>query len=197
MLAKHFGRMYIKYRKLDLSINQKPTARKGRKRKDTMNETNNRHEYFEELKSFISALSDDEKEKAYQEIRKLERNRREKEFVISAEVYAGKHDPECKCSNDGCTAHYKDLYVFSEKISLTTVLVYIDRRGLDPFQCVQMENRRPCGEDYYNAIPVLPSLRKKWHMFGGAYIKTSDSRFSEVTGIRYPVPVHDRIEFYN
>ena len=29
-------------------------------------------------------------------------------------------------------------------------------------------------------------------MFGGNYLKTSDSRFKDLTGISYPVPVHDR-----
>ena len=31
-------------------------------------------------------------------------------------------------------------------------------------------------------------------MFGGNYLKTSDSRFKDLTGISYPVPVHDRTE---
>ena len=165
-----------------------------------MNNTIYRHEYFEELKSYIENLKTnhaDEFERACRELHYLEERRREKEFVISAEVYAGKHDSACECSNGGCTAHYRDLYVFAEKISLTAVLLYIYKEDLDPFQCVQMENRRPCGEDYYNAVPVLPSLRKKWHMCGGAYIYTSDSRFREVTGMHYPVSVHDRIEEWN
>lgn len=31
-------------------------------------------------------------------------------------------------------------------------------------------------------------------MFGGNFLKTSDSRFKDIAGIRYPVPVHDRTE---
>jgi hypothetical protein len=33
-----------------------------------------------------------------------------------------------------------------------------------------------------------------WLMMGGNYVSTSDSRYREITGIAYPVPVHDRIE---
>ena len=36
---------------------------------------------------------------------------------------------------------------------------------------------------------------KKWNMFGGAYLCSSDSRFQLfVGGCKYPVPIHDRYE---
>lgn len=162
-----------------------------------MRNTNIKPEHVNELKAFIESLSEADHFEAIREIEKLKENARDRAFMIGADVYTSKDDPNSGCSAGGCTSFYDELYVFAEDMSLNAVLVYIESEGLDPFQCVQMENRRPCGEDYYNAVPVLPSLRKKWHMFGGAYIKSSDSRFREVTGMRYPVPVHDRIEEWN
>lgn len=46
------------------------------------------------------------------------------------------------------------------------------------------------GEPYIYAEPAQPGN----YMFGGTYIKTSDSRFREATGISYPIPLHDRQE---
>ena len=45
---------------------------------------------------------------------------------------------------------------------------------------------------YVHAEPIVD--KGKWYMFGGNYLKTSDSCFKDLTGIRYPVPVHDRTE---
>lgn len=43
------------------------------------------------------------------------------------------------------------------------------------------------------AYPVGEDMRK-WHMSSGAYINTTDSRFSELVGHYLPIPLHDRTE---
>jgi len=56
--------------------------------------------------------------------------------------------------------------------------------------------RRTIGDHVYvHAEPVdpPPAGHFGW-MAGGAYIETSDGRWRAVTGIDYPVPLHDRCE---
>lgn len=59
---------------------------------------------------------------------------------------------------------------------------------------VVIEERMPCGRQYFTAYPCDENGVKfpGWFMDGGCFIETSDSRFSEV--FRYPVPLHDRQE---
>ncbi len=47
------------------------------------------------------------------------------------------------------------------------------------------------GQPYYYAVPA-DADPKAWYMFGGNFVYTSDSRFSE--HCPYPIPVHDRRE---
>ncbi len=67
---------------------------------------------------------------------------------------------------------------------------YCLENGIDVNKAVKLVYRENL--DYIHAEPIVD--RGKWHMFGGNYLKTSDSRFKNLTGIRYPVPVHDRTE---
>jgi hypothetical protein len=53
-----------------------------------------------------------------------------------------------------------------------------------------------------NTVVIVPlDAKDKWTMFGGAFVHTSDSRFSnavqELTGYRFygAVPLHDRVEY--
>lgn len=46
-----------------------------------------------------------------------------------------------------------------------------------------------------NIIDCKPAYcRKRWYMMGGNFLYTSDSRFKEITGISYPIAIHDRYE---
>ena len=65
-----------------------------------------------------------------------------------------------------------------------------EENGIDVNKAVRLVYRENL--DYIHAEPIVD--RGRWYMFGGNYLKTSDSRFKDLTGIRYPVPVHDRTE---
>ena len=43
---------------------------------------------------------------------------------------------------------------------------------------------------HYSVRPLKESEEGKWLMFGGTYVKTTDSRFP----FDYPLPLHDRYE---
>ena len=139
-------------------------------------------------------MTEQERIKAAAELAFLKETEREQALYINANVYrdADKGD----CTLGGETSRFNDLYVFTARMSRNAALLLIAERGLDVAQCVQMENRHPCGRDYFNAVPLSEGRRDKWHMMGGNFIYSCDSRFYEVTNCRYPVPVHDRIEAY-
>ena len=88
------------------------------------------------------------------------------------------------CTNGGISSARKELYIMTE--------------GKYPFepddlrQCVGIEFRDCCGETYVDAKPLYFPRRR--YMAGGNFLYTSDSRYKEITGISYPVSIHDRYE---
>lgn len=59
-------------------------------------------------------------------------------------------------------------------------------------QCVYIEKREIMGQEYVDCKPAY--CRKRWYMAGGNILYTSDSRFKQITGISYPIAIHDRYE---
>jgi hypothetical protein len=88
------------------------------------------------------------------------------------------------CTNGGISSARRELYIIS------------DNGG--PFEpedireCVYMEYREVCGEKYVDAKPLY--CPRRWYMAGGNFLYTSDSRYKDITGISYPVSIHDRYE---
>lgn len=54
------------------------------------------------------------------------------------------------------------------------------------YPAVRIVRRKIFGKDYIHAEPFEPGS----YAFGGSFIYTSDSRFSELS--KYPIPLHDR-----
>lgn len=94
------------------------------------------------------------------------------------------------CTNGGVSSRSDSLELFAPHLSFAQVASYCLENGIDVNKAVKLV----CQEnfDYVHAEPIID--RGKWYMFGGNYLKTSDSRFKDLTGISYPVPVHDRTE---
>ena len=88
------------------------------------------------------------------------------------------------CTNNGISAHASDLYILSEKKG--------PFEPEDIRQCVYVEWREGCGEQYIDCKPAY--FPKRWYMAGGNFLYTSDSRFKEITKSKYPIPIHDRHE---
>lgn len=94
------------------------------------------------------------------------------------------------CTNGGVSSRSGTLELFAPHLSFAQVANYCLENGIDVNKAVKLVYRESL--DYIHAEPIVD--RGKWHMFGGNYLKTSDSRFKDLTGISYPVPVHDRTE---
>lgn len=102
---------------------------------------------------------------------------------LLAHVY---DSPLGNCSNKGLSAKHKT-------VCIVNVSGPFDPKGNTP--AVKLEKTR-----YGNLICVPVGLEGKWTMFGGAFIYSSDSRFSEaieaLSGYDhgFPVALHDRVE---
>ena len=88
------------------------------------------------------------------------------------------------CTNGGISAYARELYILSKTKG--------PFEPEDIRECVKLEFREIAGERYVNAKPVY--FPGRWYMAGGNFLYSSDSRYKELTGISYPISVHDRYE---
>lgn len=59
-------------------------------------------------------------------------------------------------------------------------------------ECVITKKMIILCETYVKFLPVYRSV--EWYVNGGNFLYTNDRRMKEITGIDYPVPIHDRVE---
>ena len=88
------------------------------------------------------------------------------------------------CTNGGISSHKDELYILSEQKG--------PFEPEDIRQCVYIEWREVCGEQYIDCRPAY--FRKRCYMAGGNFLYTSDSRFRDITKSKYPISIHDRYE---
>lgn len=88
------------------------------------------------------------------------------------------------CTNNGISSYARELYILDTQ-----------KGPFEPDdirQCVYIEKREVMGQEYVDCKPAY--CRKRWYMAGGNILYTSDSRFKQITGISYPIAIHDRYE---
>ncbi|MDD3029862.1 MAG: hypothetical protein PHS57_06255 [Alphaproteobacteria bacterium] len=90
------------------------------------------------------------------------------------------------CTNGGISAKHDRLLVLCKDGNVT-----IDEEN-PPENLVKLVHR-VIGRDVYHLEPVAPAAGVGW-MAGGNYAGTSDSLFSEMTGIYGAISIHDRDE---
>lgn len=115
------------------------------------------------------------------EIKEYMKGKYEVQRGLSAEVFRSELGD---CTNGGISSEARELYLLGCE---TSPFYPTDLR-----QCVMIEGRDVMGEHYVSAKPIVH--RKRWYMAGGNFLYTSDSRYKEITGISYPVSIHDRYE---
>lgn len=102
---------------------------------------------------------------------------------LMAEVFKNPFDD---CTNKGISSKTDTLYIAYDKAPL----ILMDIRD-----CVTVEKIQTRYGDRVRCKPLYESNNK--YAFGGNFLYTSDSRFKEITGIEYPVPIHDhRVELF-
>ena len=93
-------------------------------------------------------------------------------------------DDSVDCTNGGISAERSQLCIVTE-----------DEYPFEPTdlrECVRVEHKDVNGKTYVNVKPLC--YPNHWYMFGGNFLYCSDLRYQEATGVRYPVPIHDRYE---
>lgn len=98
------------------------------------------------------------------------------------------------CSCNGVTARNNRMWLFVD-CTEEEAIKWCEENHADPKeQLIVIRREFPVGKESDYAVPLVYP-KGKWIMFGGNFVYTSDSRFSEYCGDR-PLPVHDRIEEY-
>lgn len=94
------------------------------------------------------------------------------------------------CTNGGVSSRSDSFDLFASHLSYAQVVDYCLEKGIDVNKALKLVHRENL--NYIHAEPIIN--RSKWYMAGGNFVKSCDSRFKDLTGIGYPVPVHDRTE---
>lgn len=90
------------------------------------------------------------------------------------------------CTNHGISENEKELYIITDKGPFPAT---------DIRKCVAVEKIQTRYGEYVRFRPVYEP--NNMYAAGGNFLYTSDCRFKEITGIEYPVPIHDqRVELF-
>lgn len=102
----------------------------------------------------------------------------------------------CDCTNNGVSANYDTLFLCREYVTKDDVLEYCKETGENPQRFLKVEEIRSCRRNYARLVQFVHPNNDKviGGMAGGNYLTSCDSRFSEITGIPYPLAIHDRYE---
>ena len=91
------------------------------------------------------------------------------------------------CTNNGITATRDTCTLFWD-CEPAEALTYCEEKGLNPAECLIVDDSPSCGREYRKAVPLKEKGRGYvGPMFGGNYIECRDY-------FDYPIPVHDRYE---
>lgn len=108
---------------------------------------------------------------------------------LSVEVYRAADGRDC--TNNGVTSRNQRVYLYSG--DRQECIADAKENGIDQ-SALYVNKRILWNEKHYFAEPLIKG--KGVQMFGGNFVYTSDSRFSDMTedDLHRPLPVHDRYE---
>ena len=99
------------------------------------------------------------------------------------------------CTNGGISSRFRELLVACPDGPQS-----FDADELIPLNFCAMERRNLGFTEHVRIVPATVNERGEvvkrpgWWMFGGNVARTSDSRFFDLSGTRYPLDIHDRRE---
>jgi hypothetical protein len=102
-------------------------------------------------------------------------------------------------TNNGVSNNCNRMYLFKENLSTNNIINFITREdsNINILECLQVQTKNLPDGNYTYTKPVIGMLNSKWHMFGGNYAYTSDSRFADILNtsiLSNPIAIHDRVE---
>jgi len=114
-----------------------------------------------------------------------------KEYTDFMSLYVYRN-PLGDCTNNGASSRYNTIYVVKDGIEKEEVLRYCRENKEFPDKFFKVTMVRVGGNEYKRLEPVVDD--ENWYMAGGNYAMTCDGRYSDFTGIDYPIAIHDRKE---
>lgn len=112
--------------------------------------------------------------------------KRNKNIVKGLLVHVFKN-PFGDCTNNGISSTRETLYIIGDDVH------GVWAEPNDIRECVTLERKQLTdGTEHITAKPIY--RKGSWHMNGGNFIYSCDSRYKEITGIHYPIPILDRVE---
>lgn len=91
------------------------------------------------------------------------------------------------CTNGGVSSNFNTALLFRDEISADAAA----KMGAGRVAILRLETKPTIGSEPY--LRAVPMGERRWVMFGGNFIWSSDSRFRQEVSER-PLPIHDRIE---
>ena len=100
------------------------------------------------------------------------------------------------CTNNGISSQYDTLYLCKDYVTKEDVLEYCKETGENPHRFLTVDKYKSVRGIYVRLVQLVRQNNDKiiGGMDGGNYLTCSDSIFSEITGVPYPVAIHDRYE---
>lgn len=114
-----------------------------------------------------------------------------KEYTDFMSLYVFRH-PLGDCTNNGASSRYNTIYVVRDGIKEEDVLRHCRENKEFPDRFFKVTKVMVGDTEYRRLEPVIDG--GNWYMAGGNYAMTCDSRYSEFTGLDYPISIHDRKE---
>ena len=106
-------------------------------------------------------------------------------------VYVRKDNVDC--TNGGISSRSNKIYLFKEYLDKDEIIRFMkDILKENEEQAFIVETLKMGNHIYQRAIQVCPKLGIL--MAGGNYAYSSDSKYEKISGIPYPISLHDRVE---
>jgi hypothetical protein len=102
--------------------------------------------------------------------------------------------PHYDSTNGGVTKTQDSFLLFASRADYDAYVANIAIPSPKELPALIVVRRNICGSDYVHCEPPTWPDNTCGPMSGGNYVITSDSRYREVTGVPYPISVHDRFE---
>jgi len=95
------------------------------------------------------------------------------------------------CTANGLTKRFDTLYLFAAGTLDSEVIDFATDEEIELDQCIRVVERE---NPLYGSYAEVVFKKSGHYMAGGNFIYSSDSRYTGVAGVKFPLSVHDRCE---
>ena len=101
----------------------------------------------------------------------------------------------CDYTNGGVSSRVERVYICREGVTYDEVQEFCKENPYYGNVMFFVVDAISLGDEtYIRATNLSERAKGNWTMSGGNYAYSCDSRYKEITGISYPISLHDRVE---